>query len=159
MYQPTPEQLQTLQRRRDGLAQFLDERMPVLVEFCKALELSEPHRVLTNPSIFLSSIAEWVAQQDVANAPQQDRVWLVTRLGYFIGEYLIETCGGCWFLDENPDSRWYTSYVVGEFPRCQHVRVDPFRLAMEAVERHAGQSLEVLMREVSGEIAKQARKT
>ena len=157
MEQPTPEQLETLRNRREKREQFLNERMPVLVEFCKALDFPEPHRVLTTPSIFLSGVNQWVAQQNLENTCQEDRVWLITRLGYFIGECLVEEFGGYWFLDENPDSRWYTSYVVGKFPRCPNARVDPFRVAMEAVERPTGQTLDLLVRELTGEIEKWAK--
>jgi hypothetical protein len=127
--------------------QFLAERMPVLVQFAQALGSPEPHRILNEPHLFSRGISDWLSNQVVGSS---DRVWLVTRLGYFVGEYLVMRYGGAWFVNEAPTSRYFGRYVVGHFGRLanSNALADPFEVAMAAVEPNA-QSLEELLAEVS----------
>ena len=126
--------------------QFLVERMPVLVEFARALSFPEPHRILNEPHLFSHGISDWLSQQAVG---PDDRVWLVTRLGYFVGEYLNMRYSGAWFVNESPNSRYFGRYVVGQFYKIanQSALADPFEVAMVAVEPNAP-SLEELLAEV-----------
>jgi hypothetical protein len=116
-------------RRLEKLPAFLSERMPVLADFAERLELSNPASIVIDPEGFLPSIDTWMKNQAVT---QEDRVWIVTRLGYFIGELLIQRMnGGCWFLNESHDSRYFLDYVVGRFPgvKNSNAMVNPFYVA------------------------------
>jgi hypothetical protein len=84
----------------------------------------------------------------------EDRVWTLTRLGYFIGELLIQRLGGCWFLNEIPDSRSFLRYVVGRFTsiRNPHAMSDPFFVADVFLSEPTGRSLSYTVDQVVGEL-------
>jgi hypothetical protein len=115
--------------RFDG---FLEERMPVLVDFVRALGFQEPHRVLNEPHLFIAGVGRWVEAQQVG---VEDRAWLATRIGYLIGEYLVTQLGGHWLLCERTDSRYFGRYVVGGFVRARNPEaiVDPMEAGMAVV--------------------------
>jgi hypothetical protein len=68
-------------RRRAGIDAFLAERMPVLSDFAQRLELRDPPMIVADPERFLSSIDAYMKDQVVT---PEDRVWILTRLGYLI---------------------------------------------------------------------------
>lgn len=134
MFELTAEQREQLARRRTEFDAFFRELMPVLVEFCSDLELPSPHEVLNDPSPFVPLIAHWLEAQDLKSACRDDRAWLSVRLGYLIGEYFTRRYFGCWFVDDNPTSKWFSQYVVGQFSRYPHARIAPVQMAMNLVE-------------------------
>ena len=135
-----------LSSRKANFERFLEERMPVLVEFATVLGSQEPHRILNEPHLFLPGISDWLAHQIIS---ADDRTWLLTRLGYLIGELLITGYGGAWFLNEIEGSRYFGRYVVGQFVSLANARlqVDPFEVASDAISIPS-QSLSALMTEV-----------
>ncbi|GAA5172981.1 hypothetical protein [Viridibacterium curvum] len=137
----------TLEARAANFPRFLEERMPVLVEFAEALGGAEPHRILKEPNLFLPGISEWLTHQAIA---PEDRPWLVTRLGYFVGELFVTQFSGAWLLNETSGSRYFGRYVVGQFAAFsnQNAQFDPFDVAMEAISNQSV-SLESLCSEVS----------
>lgn len=136
-----------LNAKRRGLEPFLAERMPVLVDFAESLGASEPHRILNEPHLFAQGISDWLAQQTVR---EEDRPWLMSRLGYFVGEYLVMRYRGAWFVNEVAGSKSYGRYVVGQFSGVPNTNAlaDPFEVAAAALEQDAG-SLQSLLAEVS----------
>ena len=131
-------------RRRAGFDAFFEESRPVLVDFVQRLGLPEPHTVLLYAARFLPAIADWVKDQVVE---PEDKTWIVTRLGYFIGEVLNQAWAGHWFLDEDLDSPFFLHYVVGQFARSSdiNIRVSPFILADHFVSEPNGRNLEQLV--------------
>lgn len=79
-----------------------------------------------------------------------DRTWILVRIAYFIGEVLIERFGGCWFLNEWPDTRYFLCYVVGQFskPARKNVMVDVFEAASLFVAQPPGRSLTAVIDEI-----------
>lgn len=130
---------------------FLSERMPVLAEFVELLKLPDPLLVLVEAEKYLPAIDQWLGPQEVTPA---DHHWLCVRIGYFVGEYLVQKFGGCWFLDEIPDSRYFGHYVVGQFTRCANHRamVDPLLVAEVCISEPAGRSLVAIIQEVQKEL-------
>ena len=137
-----------LATRKANFAHFLDERMPVLVEFAKSLGFQDPHRIVTEPHLFLPEISDWLAHQDIT---PEDRTWLTTRLGYLVGELLISRFGGLWFINEIESSKYFGRYVVGQFASAsnKNAQVDPFEVAVAAVNNPSS-SLVSLFSEVCG---------
>ena len=135
-----------LTARKVNLDRFLEERMPVLVEFAKALGSQEPHRILNEPHLFLPGISDWLTHQVIS---ADDRPWLLTRLGYLVGELLTTRYSGAWFLNEIEGSRYFGKYVVGQFASLANARlqVDPFEVASDAISMPS-QSLSDLVAEV-----------
>jgi len=147
----TLEERQELSRRREGFEAFLAERMPVLADFMQSLELPDPALVLVDATAFLAPLENWMKAQVVQT---EDRVWILTRLGYFIGEYLIQRRGGCWFLNELPDSKYFGRYVVGRFAHARNssAMVDPFVVANAYLADRPNVTLSGVLDEVEEEI-------
>ncbi|MCD5977711.1 hypothetical protein [Pseudomonas quasicaspiana] len=130
----TGETLESLLARRvAGFDSFKAERMPVLHEFCKSLGFDQPHEVLNQPEIFLSLLDRGFINTVVS---EENRVWLITRIGYYIGEYLVCLYHGLWLVDKDPSSPTFAKYVVGDFSfeGVSTQVVDPFEMARRYVE-------------------------
>jgi hypothetical protein len=140
-----------LAKRRDGFEQFIAERMPVLSEFMASLELPEPEFVLVDAESFLAPLDQWLAKQTIDKV---DRDWLLTRVGYYVGEYLVQQLAGCWLLCEAPDSPLFGHYVVGQFGKVDNPRAlaDPFEAATVLVDQPRGRSLTAVIEQVVREI-------
>lgn len=106
----TPEQW--LARRKAGFSAFKSERLPVLHEFCTSLGFEQPHEVLNTPGKFLAQLDSGFRSAVISEA---NRVWFITRIGYYIGEYLATRYDGYWQVDEDPASPTFARYVVGGF--------------------------------------------
>ena len=117
-----------LTRRIAEFETFRTERLPVLHEFCKGLGLDQPHEVLNEPQKFLPLLDRGFQHAVIS---EENRVWLVTRIGYYIGEYLISLQGGYWLVDKNPLAPSFARYVVGDFAKAgvKTKVVDPFEIA------------------------------
>jgi hypothetical protein len=138
-------------RRRSGFDRFLNERMPVLADFAEALDLNNPPMFVADPGLYLPSIDAFMRDQVVQS---DDRVWVLTRLGYFIGELLVQRLGGCWFLNEIPDSRYFLRYVVGQFSAVgnRNAMIDPFQVAEALLVGLPGSRLSDIIGEVEAEL-------
>lgn len=137
-----------LARRMAEFETFRAERLPVLHEFCKALGFDQPHEVLNEPQKFLPLLDRGFQHAVIS---EENRVWLVTRIGYYIGEYLISLLGGYWLVDKNPRSPSFSRYVVGDFS-CEGANaeiIDPFdiaqRYATTSTPRFLRQSIETAL--------------
>ena len=117
-----------LARRMAEFETFRAERLPVLHEFCKALGFDQPHEVLIEPDKFLPLLDRGLQHAVIS---EENRAWLVTRIGYYIGEYLISLLGGYWRVDQDPLSPSFARYVVGDFSRegANTEVIDPFEIA------------------------------
>jgi hypothetical protein len=126
-----------IENRRLRFDLFLAERMPVLTDFMLRLELPNPAMVLVEADKYLAALDEWLRDQHV---DPNEKTWLVTRLGYFIGEYLVQRLDGCWNLNEIPDSRYFGRFVVGSFSHAsnQNAMIDPFVVADACIAEPPG---------------------
>jgi hypothetical protein len=143
----TSAEKELIDRRRAKLDKFLDERMPVLADFVERLELPDPPMVLVESEKYLPALDQWLRDQVIEAS---DRGWVLTRLGYFAGEYLVQRLGGCWFLNDGPDTKYFARYVVGRFSGAanRNAMVDPFEIAAEVVDAPPGRSFMRLLRSV-----------
>lgn len=143
LFEDSPEAL--LARRVEGFDAFRSERLPVLHEFCKSLGFAEPHEVLIHPEKFLPLLDSGFRHSVISD---ENRVWFITRIGYFIGEYLIGRYEGCWLVDKEPDSSTFARYVVGDFSFGDEIDpvIDPFEIAQgytdTPVPRELAQAIE-----------------
>jgi hypothetical protein len=151
MRELTQEEKARRERRQAAFQTFFEESRPVLVDFMRKLELLEPHLVLVDAARFLAPVDDWMKKQAIQ---QEDRVWIVTRLGYFIGELLNQSLGGYWFLDEELDSPYFLHYVVGRFAHLSNekARVSPFALADQYASEPPGRSLSSILAKVEEEL-------
>lgn len=141
-----------IELQKEKFGQFTKERLPVLHAFSQGLGFSNSHEILNNPKSFLSSIDEWLAQQEIE---EENKVWLATRIGYFIGEYFIEKYDGCWSVCEASDSRYYGYFVVGEFSGFNNTAAlfDPMGAAFELTSTPKGRSLVGIIKEIEGALS------
>lgn len=138
-------------RRRAGMDAFLAGRMPVLSEFAQRLELRDPPLIGADPERYLPSIDAYMKDQVVG---PEDRVWILTRLGYLIGEILVQRLSGSWFLNDIPDSRYFLRYVVGRFAALPNpaAMLDPFQVADAYLSQPPGRSLSAIVKQVEEEL-------
>ena len=108
--------------------------------------------VVAEPDRFVLPVDAFMKEQLVES---QDQAWILTRLGYLIGEYLVQKFGGCWYVNDIPDSRFFARYVVGRFARIknQNVCVDPMAVADEYLSEPPGRSLVATLKKAEDEIA------
>ncbi len=147
----TPGEQQTLADRRGRFDTFLAERMPVLAEFAEDLGAPEPLLIVAEPSAFISLVDAFMQDQVVE---PEHRIWILTRLGYFFGELLVERFGGCWLINEVPESRTFLRFVVGCFARIDNASamVDPFEVMDAYLAKGPGRDLAGLLDEVEREL-------
>ncbi|MGN8064571.1 hypothetical protein ACTJK4_23180 [Ralstonia sp. 22111] len=148
----TSEEMLLLEKRRAGFQQFYQELMPVLVDFAEKLGISPAHEILRHADQFVPYLDK--ALQSMAVADAQDRSWLLTRMGYFIGEYFVQKYGGCWYVNDIQGSRYFGRYVVGRFARLNSSTpmLDPFLVAQDYVDAPVPRYLEKCLTEVDVEL-------
>lgn len=100
----------------------------MLHQFVEAIGGENACEVLSAPAKFLPLLEQSFNHRVVED---HNRVWLITGMGYFIGEYLLTAYDGCWQVDEDPRSTAFARYVVGDFsfPPRPGLSVDPFDIA------------------------------
>jgi hypothetical protein len=141
----TREQQETLSRRRGAFDSYFAESMPALANFLSDIGAANPTLVVNDPAAYIAVLDQWLRTAGFVVPPtEQERIWLISRLGYFIGYVLTQRHGGCWFVDDQPESRWFARYVVGQFHDSPNVRVDPNHVAAEFVDHRSHRSLEDL---------------
>ena len=78
---------------------FYIEILDVLVDFASRLQLPDPPLILTEVERYLEPIDQFISHQEVL---PDDRDWIQVRLAYFIGEFLVQRFGGCWYVNDIP---------------------------------------------------------
>lgn len=121
-----------LEKRRAAFGQFYQEMMPVLVDFVGKIGINPAHEVLNHAVEFAPFVANAIDRMEVRQ--EDDRIWLLTRLGYFVGEYFAQKYRGCWYVEDRPTSDNFTRYVVGRFDGFKDAVIDPFEIAREYVD-------------------------
>ncbi len=151
MRELTELEMADLGHRKTQFDSFLEERMSVLTDFIERLELPNSPMVLVEADIFLPAISQYMESQQI---DAEDRTWILTRIGYFIGEWLVQRRGGCWFLNEVPDTRYFLRYVVGKFTGLsnQNGIIDPFSIAEMFVDSPCPRSLINVLADVDSEL-------
>ena len=135
-------------KRKAGFDAFYNELIPALVDFVRRIGIQPAHEVLNHAVQYAPYLAR--ALRDMEVDEEQDRMWLLTRMGYFIGEYFVQKYGGCWYVNDVEGSRYFARFVVGQFARIdkQSLMVDPFEVAQVYVDARAPRDLDVLLSEV-----------
>lgn len=148
----SPIDISILENRKSDFDGFYENLIPALVEFIGRLGIQPAHEVLNNAVQYVPSLS--LALRDLKVDDEEDRIWLITRVGYFIGEYFSQKYGGCWYVNEVEGSRYYARYVVGNFSRAKNdaIMLDPFEFAQAYVDTKEPRHLEGIISEVEGEL-------
>ena len=154
MRELTQQEKEMLNKRRSGLAQFIAEKGPVLEDFADRLGI--PPETGRDTSRALAPIEEFMRKQVVS---PESRSWILTRLGYLIGDVLAQKFSGFWFLNELPDSRYFLRYVVGRFAALggSNAMVDPFEVADAYLSEPPGRDLFQYLAEVENGLREMSR--
>ena len=140
-----------IEARKSQFQSFLAERMPVLVDFAERLGFAEPYRILNEPERFLPGLDAWLQRQEVSS---NDRAWLLARLAYYVGEYLVVRYSGSWSVNDIEGSRYFGRYVVGNFAKVsnRHAQVDPYEVVVDVLRTSPSTSLAVVLKQVGEEL-------
>ena len=140
--------------RQAKFGDFYEGVLSALVDFVERLEIRPAHDVLNHAYEFLPLIDAALSVLEVQS--DDDRIWLIERLGYFIGEYFVQRHGGSWYVEDRASSRFYSRYVVGRFSALQGSNrvVDPFFVATTYADTPRPRSLRSLVDEVESEIVR-----
>ena len=148
------ESKESLKRRQDQFENFYNELIPSLVYFVKRLGIEPSHEILNHASAFKEPIG--AALQNLAVEDNADRIWLISRVGYFIGEYFVQKFGGHWFVNDIEGSKFFARYVVGRFTaRVQpNAMIDPFDAAQAYVDGPAPRNLDSVLNEIEHDLSR-----
>lgn len=140
-----------IKERKEKLDQFVQESHPVLVDFAERLNHPNPSAILKDQeelSYFLGMVGEFMQSEPVE---EETQVWISVRIGYLIGEYLLQKYKGYWNVNENIDSPQYGHYVVFAPSPSNDQKaypVDPFEAANEFVNQEPDRDLISLIEEI-----------
>ncbi|MCB9596233.1 MAG: hypothetical protein H6719_26155 [Sandaracinaceae bacterium] len=153
MRERTPQELEQLERRLAQLDIFLGEREPALRGLAERLGLEDPELVLTEPWRCLEAADALIAQEREAT-DREDPMWVLTRLGYLVGDSLAKRLGGDWFVNEVPQSRTFARYVVGRFAECGSATavIDPFEVAHAVLGSPKGEGLAATVGKIESDL-------
>lgn len=144
-----------IQKRRDNLETFAKESYPVIIDFAERLEHHDPSSILLDQKVmtlFIGTVAEFMRAEPV---DEETRLWISVRIGYLIGEYLIQKYQGHWGVNLNEQSPQYGHYVVfAVSPKNEEKAypVDPFEAANEFVNQAPDRDLISLIEEIEAMI-------
>lgn len=127
-----------IQNRKLKLDDFVNESFSVNVDFAERLGVPEPHEILMNfdrLKDFIYHIVHPFIKEQIIQ--EEDRIWIITRLGYLLGEYFKEKYAGYWAVNENKDSSQFGRYVVfASSPTTTSVYpIDVFEAVTELVDQ------------------------
>ena len=137
-----------IQRRRDEIENFLNERMPVLIEFMEDLGYEKPHLVLLEAKRFIPTLSDYLKKQKVE---KEDKNWIVSVVGYFIGEVFTQNYNGAWYLNEDHDSSTFGKFLVGEFFNS-NISLDPFEIAYKYISQEENRDLALIIDNIEKKI-------
>ncbi len=106
------EQEEQLQRSLAAFDIHYDELGSALVGFVERLGMQPAHEVLNNAGEYLPYID--AAMRTIAIRDESWQ-WVKTMLGYFLGEYFVQTHAGCWYVETRPQSPHFCRTMVGGF--------------------------------------------
>lgn len=152
-----PQDIEFLKKRKEGFDGFYGELIPVLVEFVGQMGISPAFEVLRNAARFAPILD--AALTNVAVEDEQDRIWLTTRVGYFVGEYFVQKYNGCWYVNDIENSRYFGRYVVGRFSGLDNTAcmLDPFQISHSYVDETVPRNLVKILNEVDLELVRKPR--
>lgn len=146
----SPEEVHARQHR---LTDFAQEGEQLLLEFAQASQLESHASVLQKAKACAKLLQVVDAQLADAYLEEEDRTWLVPRLGYAIGQYFILDYNSNWGVNTQPDSPQYGHYVVlvpSPSDASKVYPVDPFEAAYEYVYQEPDRDLLSLLDEMVG---------
>jgi len=131
----TPDEQAQLETRRNTMDEFIDSIDPAIVQLADHLGHPNPSTAMDAPETLVDMLDETLPRLDLNELGEADLRWLHAHLIYFLGEYLVQTLDGHWFLQDDPESDFFLRYIVGAFGKHEdpHLIIDPLELALAAI--------------------------
>jgi len=145
------EEQDLIQRRREGIDTFLNERMPILKGFMEDLGYEEPYLVLLQAERFIPSLSDYLHNQLIN---KEDKNWIITVIGYFIGEVFAQKYNGVWFLNEDSNSNTFGRYLVGGLQNAGNTSIDSFEIAYNYINQKENRNLALTIENIEKQIYK-----
>ena len=144
-----------IEKRKAELGKFVSGSFSVIVDFADKLGITDPHKVLMDinclEDFMFTKVHDFMKSQDIK---QDDRIWIITRIGYLLGEYFKEKYSGYWTVNENKNSKQFGHYVI--FAKSHKTNamypIDVFSAAKEFIDQNPDRNLIALIKEIEGEI-------
>jgi len=77
-----------LQKRQQDFTDFYAKLLPALVDFIGKIGIQPAHEVLNHAVQFEPYVSQ--ATGNFVVEDEDDRTWLKTKMGYYIGEYFVQ---------------------------------------------------------------------
>lgn len=113
----TNEERKILDERTGQFPNFLEAMQPSIKELAECLEFQDPDRAVENSNDFIPVLENFLNTVELDQLSDDDKIWLHTSIMYFVGELLIQSYGGYWFLQSDLESDFFTNYVIGGFEK------------------------------------------
>ena len=148
------EQEQLLQQSQTAFDTYYDALGASLVSFVERLGIQPAHEVLTNAAEYLPYIDAAMRTIVIRDESWQ---WVKTMLGYFIGEYFVQTHAGCWYVETRPQSPHFCRTMVGGFETGLPLdaAIEPEALALAFLAQALPRELAKLVSDTEASLAAQ----
>jgi hypothetical protein len=139
----TSEERATMNRRKDDFPEVMADIPRMIKELADGVGLQGPGVPVERFDELLTRVDEAIQDLDTQSLDEEAYLWLLTRLGYFAGEFLARRHQGHWMLQTDPDADFFLRYVVSGFegPLGANTTVDPMHLAENILRLPTGRSL------------------
>jgi hypothetical protein len=139
----THEERATLNRRNDAFPAVIADIPRFITELAAGVGFPELGLHMDRYDELLVRVDEALRDLDVESLEEGRYLWLLTRIGYFVGELLAQRYHGHWMLQTDPGADFFLRYVVDGFepPSKTRAIVDPMHLAENVLNRAQGRSL------------------
>ncbi len=139
-----------IEKRKQNLDSFVNQGYDIIVDFAGMLQLEKPFEVLKDPAAIermINVIHDLIKDELIED---EDRIWLMTGVGYTMGESLIQRYQGYWNVNENESSDQYGRFVVFATAPAgdKHYPIDILEAAKELIDTPAPRDLKKLLTEI-----------
>ena len=148
----SPEQVELLKRRCDAFPAFVADSPVAAADFIRSILRVDAAPYLADFDLFIDSIDEMVGHVVL---DEGGRSFLVTRLLYFVAEYLIRRYRASWQVDAVPFSRTFGQYVIDiplDDKSLGTLRISPYAVATDYVRRDPPRSLRTALTSLAKQI-------
>ena len=115
-------------QRKSSLDAFIEDSIVVLLDFGTELGVDRSPYLVRTPQLYVDIVNSHL--KDVVFKPDE-RIMAIFVVGSFIAEFFSREFGGYWHVDDDPDSPYFSQYVVGHFSALGNTtfRISPAALA------------------------------
>jgi len=146
----SPEEMNTLRERKEGLDEFMSEVRPRVLELAEFSGATDAESSLDNPDALIPLLNDFWKRYDFKAITQNQSIWLGTRVMCFIGMICLHRYGGRWYVQDDPDVDFFLQYVVGHFDMAglDDAIVAPYEVTKIYMDLPVGRSLTTTIEEM-----------